>query len=554
MLCTVGGLRDADRTKVLVREIEGLPKDEPGDRPSYRASSSSSLSLSTRARPDAPPRRAGPWTKSAPPDLLEFRNETLAKYPSYTAPTAASLLPLPAPLAALGSNPQTLDRLSAAAAPTPVRPTFSYHVNANHDPSLPSNQPAPAPASWPTQQPPTPAPSPPPSPAPVIHLPNGSTLGGPQGNGAGPPAKPKKQQFQTDQTRPFPLPFAPANASRGRAVPRAVEEAGELYRANLRVSTELWQAWKVREEFTGEEMGLTRAEEVERQQVEKEEERRKYAARELAGGEVGRKARALGRRLEALVIGDGGAKKLQRQGTASSSEAASVRGVFRPGDEGDDDEAVLSDDDDDDSNDDPMDPLTVLKQLGRQARREADAEVDSKRKRTLDIRRQDIKRLERVEILYVRPRLARHGRAPRLSRDGDLDRAADARTLARSARRSPTSRAPSSSSSSSSSRPSRPTRTCPTRARPASRPRAVRPCSSLGLLSSPVLTLCPPTRRADPPPDLSLEDCDILRHREITSKAVSAILILTLKWFKTSRASPLSSLSPSSPSPSPSSP
>jgi len=45
MLCTVGGLRDADRTKVLVREIEGLPKDEPGDRPSYRASSSSSLSL-----------------------------------------------------------------------------------------------------------------------------------------------------------------------------------------------------------------------------------------------------------------------------------------------------------------------------------------------------------------------------------------------------------------------------------------------------------------------------------------------------------------------------
>lgn len=40
---------------------------------------------------------------------------------------------------------------------------------------------------------------------------------------------------------------------------------------------------------------------------------------------------------------------------------------------------------------------------------------------------------------------------------------------------------------------------------------------------------------ADPPSDLSLEDCDILRHREITSKAVSAILILTLKWFKASR-------------------
>lgn len=37
-------------------------------------------------------------------------------------------------------------------------------------------------------------------------------------------------------------------------------------------------------------------------------------------------------------------------------------------------------------------------------------------------------------------------------------------------------------------------------------------------------------------PSLSLEDTDIMRHREITSKAVSAILILTLKWFKVSRA------------------
>ncbi|KAI9620378.1 hypothetical protein KEM48_008201 [Puccinia striiformis f. sp. tritici PST-130] len=35
-----------------------------------------------------------------------------------------------------------------------------------------------------------------------------------------------------------------------------------------------------------------------------------------------------------------------------------------------------------------------------------------------------------------------------------------------------------------------------------------------------------------PPP--TIEDIDILRHREITSKAVSAILILTLKWFKAS--------------------
>ncbi len=34
---------------------------------------------------------------------------------------------------------------------------------------------------------------------------------------------------------------------------------------------------------------------------------------------------------------------------------------------------------------------------------------------------------------------------------------------------------------------------------------------------------------------LSLEDVDIARHREITSKAVSAIILLLMKWFKASR-------------------
>ena len=39
-----------------------------------------------------------------------------------------------------------------------------------------------------------------------------------------------------------------------------------------------------------------------------------------------------------------------------------------------------------------------------------------------------------------------------------------------------------------------------------------------------------------PPPPPSPEELDIMRHREITSKAVSAILMLTLQWFKVSRA------------------
>lgn len=33
----------------------------------------------------------------------------------------------------------------------------------------------------------------------------------------------------------------------------------------------------------------------------------------------------------------------------------------------------------------------------------------------------------------------------------------------------------------------------------------------------------------------TLDEVDVTRHREITTKAVSAILLLTLKWFKVSR-------------------
>ena len=40
-----------------------------------------------------------------------------------------------------------------------------------------------------------------------------------------------------------------------------------------------------------------------------------------------------------------------------------------------------------------------------------------------------------------------------------------------------------------------------------------------------------------PPPPMTVEEIDVTRHREIASKAVSAIILLTLKWFKVSRKS-----------------
>ena len=123
-----------------------------------------------------------------------------------------------------------MDRIAQASAPTPLRPLYPYTQSVStSDASKPVDG-GPGPNGGP--QPTTPAPTPPPSP------------------------KPKKQQYQTDQSRPFVLPFSEARSGKLRVVPRSVEEAGELYRRNMRVSTELWQTTKVREEYIGDETGI----------------------------------------------------------------------------------------------------------------------------------------------------------------------------------------------------------------------------------------------------------------------------------------------------------
>lgn len=317
---------------------------------------------------------AEPWTKSTIPSLLSFRNETLAKYPTFTPLPPSQLLPLPPQLSALSSDQTTLDRISAAAAPIPIKPTFSYHINANHDPSLPSNQYIPPPpvqnpsipaAQW---QPATPAPSPPPSPLPSLSpLPLPQTQGSQNPNIPQPP-KPKKQQYQTDQSRPFPLPFAPSNYAKGRSVPRSIEEASELFKRDLRVSSEIWQGWKVREEYRSEEMGWGRAEEIERGHQN-----------EAAQGEERKVTKGMGqlrKRMEELAV--------------AQSES-----------EGGNEEAVEEEEEDEE---DPMDPLTVLRSIGKQLKKEEDTldADEGKKRRELEERRGDLKRLERVEVLYVR--------------------------------------------------------------------------------------------------------------------------------------------------------
>jgi hypothetical protein len=71
-----------------------------------------------------------------------------------------------------------------------------------------------------------------------------------------PPVKTKKQQFQTDQGRPFLFPFSFIKGS-SRLVPYAIDEADKLYLRHMHVSLSLYQMWQTREECIRDESGLT---------------------------------------------------------------------------------------------------------------------------------------------------------------------------------------------------------------------------------------------------------------------------------------------------------
>lgn len=296
----------------------------------------------------------GPETKVAPPDFQSFRNEITSKYPSFQPP--------PIPLV------MDVDRISAAAAPLPVRPTFSYHVNPNHDPSAVTNGGPGASQQHQQPMPGTPAPSPPPSPA---------------------PPKPKKQQFQTDQTKPFVMPFAPANAGpRGRqprAVPASIDEAGELYRRNMRISTELWQTWKLREEYIADESGILKAAQLD----DLESERRREPSEALAGPGP------------STLMGKAGSSKLRGRGIGNREDAVRLSRrmeslvIDSSGSEGEEDA------EDNAEGEDPMDPLSMLRSLERQLRADEEKESDEKQRKTKAQRRMDVQRLQRVEQLYV---------------------------------------------------------------------------------------------------------------------------------------------------------
>lgn len=174
-------------------------------------------------------------------DLQAFREETFVKYPTFSPPQQNESTGLPS------------TKLAEALTALPVRNHYMHpeaNNNNNNGPGSddsnsnsvlnngyggrpgmnPHQQGGAFPGNGPMAS--TPAPSPPPSP------------------------KPKKQQYQTDQTKPFVLPFSARAPIPKSLVPYAISEADDLYGRHMYVSLGLFQTWRTREDFILDESGL----------------------------------------------------------------------------------------------------------------------------------------------------------------------------------------------------------------------------------------------------------------------------------------------------------
>ncbi|EKM80457.1 hypothetical protein AGABI1DRAFT_120468 [Agaricus bisporus var. burnettii JB137-S8] len=212
LLACWGGIRDYARVKKLSRELAGLP---PVTDPNSKL-------------------------KTSAIDIEQYHCETSVKYPSFTPPACPPHNLADFPIAKSNSSNLT-QRLSQAYNPIPLRHHYHHDdLEPSHTGMLPGSQ-----SGFQTQmgpngpfrgnpQPATPAPSPPPSP------------------------KPKKQQYQTDQNRPFLLPFTRRTGKNARLVPFAIDEAERLFNKHMYVSLALTQMWRTREDCMTFESGLER--------------------------------------------------------------------------------------------------------------------------------------------------------------------------------------------------------------------------------------------------------------------------------------------------------
>lgn len=178
--------------------------------------------------------------KSNPLDIEAFRQELAVKYPTFAPPPEPPVALAATPIVKTVTPAALTRRLSEAYSPIPVR--HHYHHDEpeqnfqGHGSGFPGQLQQSNSYFRMNQQVPTPAPSPPPT------------------------QKAKKQQYQTDQNRPFLFPFSKATLSgrEPKLVPFAIEEADKLFNKHMYVSLALWQMWRTREDCMTLESGLER--------------------------------------------------------------------------------------------------------------------------------------------------------------------------------------------------------------------------------------------------------------------------------------------------------
>lgn len=302
-----------------------------------------------------------------------------------------------------------------------------------------------------------------------------------------PSPKPNKQKYQTDQTRPFIFPYS-RSVQGPRMVPYSIEEAGRLYKEKMHVSLEMWQMWRLREQCIQEESGVGSAEDGTRVGLGV----RKSGAGRVGSGAGSTSTAQPSRKGSGDQGGWTGPSPLSRivdNASASSIGSRSPSVTEAPGSTS---QASSSDHQRFKLRGEPtMDRLQELEaELDAEfSRVEADhmlAVLDNPRYVStlaqLRQQRADARRLQRVDLLYqaVLPSLQ--------SSVIVLLKLLLAAVTAQSSTNSPHAQA--------------------------------------------IAEGIAPEEAPAP----TLEDIDIMRHREITSKAVSAILLLCLKWFKASHA------------------
>ncbi|KAF9452194.1 N1221-domain-containing protein [Macrolepiota fuliginosa MF-IS2] len=376
LLACWGGMRDYARVKKLARELAGLPPITDDNQK----------------------------IKTTAIDIEQYRCETSVKYPSFTPPASPPQTLAEYPIARSNSSKLT-HRLSQAYIPIPLRHHYHHEeLEPAHTGMIPGTQSGfqqqqmgPNGPFRQNPQPPTPAPSPPPSP------------------------KPKKQQYQTDQGRPFLLPFTGKKGKNATLVPFAIDEAERLFNRHMYVSLTLTQIWRTREDCMTSESGLDKMP---------------------------------------------GMDETYRSSTFLSNELEN-------------------------------EPLPDVDQLNREIEAMIKAEKEAAtgtEKRKWRERKEDLMRLKRVEQVYgaVLPHLS--GWVLVLLKLLLATVSASTNGL-QNPQQSGSSVFPPGVSSPINSAPDQP-----------------------------------------PPQTPSLDEIDVTRHREITSKAVSAILFIVLKWFKVSHA------------------